>query len=265
VKVVKQHKSLSSRVSRETHRAAAARRPASIARRSPRDPDEIGNEVSRIVEEEAARLGFDFTAAFFSRMRMYATLLAVWGEKMSLTARSQDPADLAFHVIDSLMPLALAGNGELTTLERCLQPGREVLDLGSGGGFPGLVLASATRAHFTLCEARRKRTSFLIVAAEELGLFDLTVKRDRIVPSSFASAFDLVTTRALGDAGNFHGVAKAALRRGGLAMLYASPRQAADLATRRIAGFELVASPRYEVSRDGTAVERAIVLWRKAS
>ncbi len=262
--VVEQHNSLASRVSRETGRPSTSRRPPLTAKRRPRDPEEIGTEVSRLVEAEASRLGLELTAAFFSRMRMYATLLAVWGEKMSLTARPQDAVDLAFHVIDCLTPLALAEAGKLAALNRCLQAGREVLDLGSGAGFPGLVLASASRAHFTLCEARRKRTSFLVVTAEELGLFDLTVKGDHATPSSFAPVFDLVTTRALGDAGNFHGVARAALRRGGLAMLYASPRQAADLATRRIAGFELAANVPYELSRDRETVQRAILLWRKA-
>ena len=145
-----------------------------------------------------------------------------------------------------------------------LKPGMTVLDLGSGAGFPGLVLASAVRAHFTLCEARRKRTTFLRVVAEELGLFDLTVKGDHVTPASFDAAHDLVTTRALGDAGNFHGVARAALRRGGLAMLYASPRQAAELAERRIAGFELAASAPYEVARDRETVQRAILLWKRA-
>lgn len=261
--VVEQRRSFAPRVSRETRGTAMSRRPPLAARKRPRDPEEIGNEVSRIVEAETTRLGLELTAAFFSRIRMYATLLAVWGEKMSLTARPQDTADLAFHVIDSLTPMALAGNGRLDGLDRCLQAGREVLDLGSGAGFPGLVLASASRAHFTLCEARRKRTSFLTVTAEELGLFDLTVKGDHVTPSSFASAFDLVTTRALGDAGNFHGVARAALRRGGLAMLYASPRQANDLAARRVASFELAASAPYELSRDREIVQRSILLWRK--
>jgi 16S rRNA (guanine527-N7)-methyltransferase len=194
---------------------------------------------------------------------MYATLLAVWGEKMSLTARPQDATDLAFHIIDSLTPIRLAGSGKLAMLNSSLQAGKEVLDLGSGAGFPGLVLAAASRAHFTLCEARRKRTSFLIVTAEELGLFDLTVKGNHVTPSSFAPAFDLVTTRALGDAGNFHGLARAALRRGGFAMLYAGPRQAADFAAQRIAGFELAASVPYDLSRGRETVQRAIVLWRR--
>jgi len=249
-------------VSRET-RPAAGRR-ASTAGRHPRDPEAIGSEVHRIVQDEARRLGLDLTPAFFSRMRSYAVFLAVWGEKMSLTSRPQDPDDLAFHVTDSLMPIALADAGKLPGLSRALQSGGEVLDLGSGAGFPGLVLASASRAHLTLCEARRKRTSFLTVIAEELGLFDLIVKGDRVTPSTFSSVFDLVTTRALGDAGNFHGVAKAALRRGGLAMLYASPRQASDLAAKRIAGFELAASAPYELIRDREPVQRAILMWRKA-
>jgi 16S rRNA (guanine(527)-N(7))-methyltransferase RsmG len=255
--MVEQRKSY---VSRETR--TQSRRTSSAARRA-RDPEAIGNEVSRIVQEEAARRGLELSVACFSRMRAYASFIAIWGEKMSLTARPQDPGDLVFHVLDSLMPLTLVEAGKLSGLARILQPGKEVLDLGSGAGFPGLVLASATRAHFTLCEARRKRTSFLTVIAEELGLFDLTIKGDHVTPASFDAAYDLVMTRALGDAGNFHGVARAALRRGGLAMLYASPRQAAELADRRIPGFELAANAPYELARDRETVQRAILLWKR--
>src|SRR5579885_124195 len=180
-------------------------RRAGGAIRGARDPEALGNEVSHRVQEEVARRGLDLGVAFFSRIRAYASFLAIWGERMSLTARPQDPGALAFHTIDSLMPLALDQAGQLPGLAKSLQPGKEVLDLGSGAGFPGLVLASAVRAHFTLCEARRKRTTFLRVVAEELGLFDLTVKGDHVTPASFDAAHDLVTTRALGDAGNFHG------------------------------------------------------------
>src|SRR5579875_713362 len=249
-------------VSRETRRVPVQH--SSAVTRRPSDPESIGAEVSRIVQDEARALGLDLTPAFFSRVRSFAMFLAIWGEKMSLTSRPHDVDDLAFHVIDSLMPVALAASGKLPNLGRALQPGMEVLDLGSGAGFPGLVLASASWAHFTLCKARRKRTTFLTVTAEELGLFDLTVKGDRITPSTFSSAFDLVMTRALDGVNNFHTIAKAALKRGGLAMLYASPRQAADLTARRIVGFELAASAPYEVARRGETVPRAIVMWRKA-
>jgi 16S rRNA (guanine(527)-N(7))-methyltransferase RsmG len=248
-------------VSRETRRAFV-RRSSAVTRR-PRDPESIGAEVSRIVQDETLALELDLTPAFFARIRTFAMFLAIWGEKMSLTSRPHDADDLAFHVIDSLMPVALAALGKLPNFSRALQPGMEVLDLGSGAGFPGLVLASASRAHFTLCEARRKRTTFLTVTAEELGLFDLTVKGHRVTPSTFSSAFDLVMTRALDGADDFHTIAKAALKRGGLAVLYVSPRQAADLTARRIAGFELAASAPYELTRDRETVPRAIVMWRK--
>jgi 16S rRNA (guanine527-N7)-methyltransferase len=256
---------LTSDVSRETRSLSESKRKPAPASRRPRvlDPEAIGSAVSEIVQAEVLRLGFELPPVFFARIRMYGVLLAVWGEKMSLTARPSDPDDLAFHVIDSVMPLMMAERGKLRALAKAFTPGSEVLDLGSGAGFPGLVLAAASRAHFTLCESRRKRASFLAVTAEELGLFDLTVMGDRATPSSFEAKYDLVATRALGDAGDFHGVARAALKPGGIAMLYASPRQAAEVAESRAAGFRLVASDCYQLSRDGESVPRALVLWRR--
>ncbi|MBF6568449.1 MAG: class I SAM-dependent methyltransferase [Candidatus Binataceae bacterium] len=259
-------RALTSDVSRETRslpkskpiKSASARcRPGVL------DPEAIGSAVSEIVQAEVSRLDLELPPAFFARIRMYGVLLAVWGEKMSLTARPSDADDLAFHVIDSLMPYVMSDRGKIPALAKAFTPDSEVLDLGSGAGFPGLVLAAASRAHFTLCESRRKRASFLAVTAEELGLFDLTVMGDRATPRTFEAKYHLVTTRAVGDAGDFHAVARAALKPGGIAMLYASSRQAAEMAESQAAGLQLVTDDSYELSRDGESVRRALVLWRK--
>ncbi|MGH7906232.1 MAG: 16S rRNA (guanine(527)-N(7))-methyltransferase RsmG [Candidatus Binataceae bacterium] len=227
------------------------------------DPEQIGIAASRIVADEVVRLGAAVSSPFLSRIRKMTEMLAAWGAKTSLTASPDDPAELAFHVIDSLMPLVIAGREGPAALARVFTAGHEALDIGSGAGFPGLVLASASPAHFTLVESRRKRASFLSITAEELGLFDTTIRADRVSPSAFQPEYDLVMTRALGEAGDFHSIARAALRRGGFAMLYAGPKQGAAIAGESIAGFDDPANLPYELDRRGEKIKRIAIVWRR--
>ena len=106
---------------------------------------------------------------------------------MNLTAHPEDPEEIAFHVIDSVMPVVLASlNGPL---HGTFDKGSTVLDLGSGAGFPGLVLAAASPANFTLIESRRKRASFLQVARAEMRLIMSTsIRRARLLRHSTASS-----------------------------------------------------------------------------
>ena len=73
------------------------------------------------------------------------------------------------------MPVVLAMD-ESGTLSGEFAQGRRALDLGSGAGFPGLVLAAASSADFTLVESRRKRASFLQVAVGEMDLKNVTIE-----------------------------------------------------------------------------------------
>jgi len=143
------------------------------------------------------------------------TGVARWGAKMNLTAHPEQPEEVAFHIVDSLMPVILATE-QASILAGAFALGRTVLDLGSGVGFPGLVLAAAAPAQFTLVESRRKRASFLQVAAAEMGLKNVTVESGRAEQIELANQYDLVTARAFGDAATFLELAKQALKPDGL-------------------------------------------------
>lgn len=179
---------------------------------------------------------------------------------MNLTAHPEDPEEIAFHVIDSVMPLILAIDKssilgeEFAQGRKIFAPGRVVLDLGSGAGFPGLVLAAASPADFTLVESRRKRASFLTVAVAEMGLRNVTIEGRRAEQIGLEGQYDLVTARAFGDAAGWFALAARALRPGGLAMLYANPSQRLSLDLARIS---------YNVTRRGEKIHRILGLWRR--
>jgi 16S rRNA (guanine527-N7)-methyltransferase len=211
-----------------------------------------------IVARELADSGCEtfFRAGFLHRIETFATELARWGSKLNLTAAPDDPVEIAFHVIDSLAPLMLAQKAGPTVLAEAFASGTRVLDLGSGAGFPGLILAAACDAEFVLVEARRKRASFLSVTAAAMGLANVRVEASRADSTVLEPVFDLVTARAFAEPAIALQTAAAALRPGGLAMLYASPPQRPAIEAACAGDFEPPALLGYEVARGVTGVAR---------
>lgn len=201
--------------------------------------------------------------AFLDRIEKFAELLARWGAKMNLTAHPEDSEETAFHILDCLTPLVLESEPTSYHLKEGFALGKRVLDVGSGAGFPGLVLASASNAGFTLCEARRKRASFLKIASAEMRLTNVTVEPRHLSPADLDRDFDVVTSRALGPPAEFYRIAAAALRKGGIAILYANPAQRLDVADAHSVGLGAEVRVPYELRRGKTIVKRVLMLWRK--
>lgn len=119
----------------------------------------------------------------------HVRLLLAWNEAINLTAIT-DPAAIArLHVADSLAAVPL-----IATLRHAT-----ILDLGSGGGFPGLPLAAVLPdARVTLVESVGKKSAFLATAVTALGLagrVSVVTRRAETLP---ASRWDIVTARAVG-------------------------------------------------------------------
>ncbi len=204
-------------------------------------------------------------ASFSAKMATFATHLALWGQKINLTAAPTDPDEILFHVMDSLAPISIAAKQTDSILARALAPGRRLIDIGSGAGFPGLILAAATQIETTLVESRRKRASFLEAASLAMGLFDVTVAQSRITPASVSRGFDLITVRAVGVSPEFFTIASAALRPGGVAIAYLSAGQEVDREAAESAGLAELSSARYDMSRGDKRVARILALWLKES
>jgi len=93
-----------------------------------------------------------------SRLRAYESLLLRWSPKINLVSKSDLSHIRARHIDDSL---ALLPHIPANTTH--------AMDLGSGAGFPGLVLAIATEIPFTLIESDKRKAAFLTEAARELS------------------------------------------------------------------------------------------------
>jgi 16S rRNA (guanine527-N7)-methyltransferase len=104
-----------------------------------------------------------------AKLDTFLKLLCRWNGRINLVADSEPEAIRTRHIADSLqlLPLIPAGPGPMA-------------DLGSGGGFPGLILALATGREAHLVESDRRKAAFLTEAAARLGLAKVRVHPVRI-------------------------------------------------------------------------------------
>jgi 16S rRNA (guanine527-N7)-methyltransferase len=145
-----------------------------------------------VVREGAAALGIEVSDDNLAAYRTHLELLLQHNARAGLTSIT-DPADIAIkHFVDSLTCL----------LAREIAPGDCVADVGSGAGFPGLVLAVARpHAQYTLIESNRKRADFLREAISALSLSDVTVLAERAEHvgrlTAHRESYDLAVSRAV--------------------------------------------------------------------
>ncbi len=126
----------------------------------------------------------------------YLALLEKWNKVYNLTAVRDPQQMLTQHVLDCLAALpAFAGAAN-------------VLDVGAGGGLPGMVLAIwAARAQpamrVAMVDTVHKKTAFLTQARSELGLANVTVHTARVESLQVQQPFDVITSRAFAELKDF--------------------------------------------------------------
>ncbi|HYB91941.1 MAG TPA: RsmG family class I SAM-dependent methyltransferase [Candidatus Binataceae bacterium] len=200
---------------------------------------------------------------FFDRIERFTAVLVEWGARMNLTAAPGDDKEIFFHMLDSLAPAILSKRPDGGPLIGVFGPGRRILDIGTGAGFPGLILAAATEAQFTLVESRRRRSSFLAVAAGEMGLHNVTVEPIRATGYQPDGAYDAVVSRGVGAVGGFYEIASGALKHRGLAILYANEGQYIGVANAEAFGLGELNEAHYVVRRGDEEADRMLAIWRK--
>ncbi len=150
---------------------------------------------------DAEALGLVFEPGDLDRLQRFISLLYDANTRMNLTA-IRNPADgWNRHVLDSLTLLPWVHDA----VERARVDDREprLVDVGSGGGLPGLVLACVVpELSVTLVEATGKKARFLEEAAREIGLDRVSVLAERVENVGrdpvHRESHDLVTGRAVG-------------------------------------------------------------------
>ena len=137
-----------------------------------------------LLHRGVAALGLGMSPEDESALLRHAGLLRHWNRRLNLTAITDPAGVVVQHLLDSLAVAPWVRGGR-------------VLDIGSGGGFPGIPLAVALpEVRFTLLDSRGKRVEFLRHAAAALGLGNVAVVKARVEDYRPAEKFDTLVCRA---------------------------------------------------------------------
>ena len=137
-----------------------------------------------MTEEEARDRVAALMTRAMSRLDRYTALLLAENKRQNLIARSTEGSLWARHLLDSAQLIRFARAEDRTWL-----------DVGSGAGLPGIVLATADMWEVTLVEPRRRRTEFLETVITELQLTNVSVIAADV--RSVSGCFDVVSARAV--------------------------------------------------------------------
>jgi 16S rRNA (guanine527-N7)-methyltransferase len=221
-----------------------------VASHSPRSAAKLAADVTAdAVIVGAAELGLDLDARQGEQLARYAALLQRWNAVHNLTA-IENPADvLSHHLLDSLAIVPVLAP---LTAGRAVR----VLDVGAGGGLPGIPLAIAyPRAHVTLVDKVQKKVAFLTQAKLELGLTNIECVHAR-VETMRAEQFDLIVSRAFASLAEFVQLTRHLLAPGGWWCAMKGTLPQAELAVladampgARVVGTAKLAVPRLDAER----------------
>jgi 16S rRNA (guanine527-N7)-methyltransferase len=130
-------------------------------------------------------LGINVSRETLPRLAVYAALLEKWQAKINLVGPATLPDLWRRHFLDSaqLLPLLPAATGTLA-------------DLGSGAGFPGLVLAIMTDWRVHLLDSDQRKCAFLRQVAVDCGIVDRVTIHPKRIEQVTGLAADVVTARA---------------------------------------------------------------------
>ena len=146
-------------------------------------------------------LGLDLSDAVQRKLLAFRDLLLKWNKTYNLTALRDPEQAISHHLLDSLAILPHVGAGPL-------------LDVGSGGGLPGIPLAIArSELSVGMVDTVQKKASFLQQASIELGLKNVTVHHARV--EEMQGQYAQISSRAFAELGLFVSVTRHLLAPGG--------------------------------------------------
>lgn len=169
-----------------------------------------------LLESGCRDLGVDLGAAQRATLIRYLDLLYVWNKAAGLTTIRRTDA-VRLHLLDSLAALPAVGPGPC-------------LDLGTGAGLPGMVLAVALpKVEFVLAESNRRRCSFLLEAVRVLHVPNVRVAEGDVDALPRDPAFPLVISRAFRQPPEFLRIARGFVGAEGKVVLLMADPTIADL------------------------------------
>ena len=163
-----------------------------------------------------AALGIDLPGERQDKLLAFRDLLLKWNRTYNLTALRDPQQAISHHLLDSLVILPHIGGGPL-------------LDVGSGGGLPGVPLAIARPdLAVSLVDTVQKKATFLQQAAIELGLKNVTVHHALV--EEMQGQYAQISSRAFADLQRFASLTRHLLAPGGRWLALKGQRPDAEIA-----------------------------------
>lgn len=150
--------------------------------------------IKNIIEEKAETLGISVSPDLIVKLEVYAKELKEWNEKINLTAITDDEGIVVKHFIDSLMLLKYIDIPENS----------KIIDVGTGAGFPGLVIAAARPdVKVTLLDSTGKKLKVVNDIGEKMGLLNYEILNMRAEEAGqkkeYRELYDFATARAVAE------------------------------------------------------------------
>jgi 16S rRNA (guanine527-N7)-methyltransferase len=213
------------------------------------------------LSEGAAAVGVPLGKAELDLFALYHRELLLWNQRINLVSQQTSQEIVIRHFVDSLTPAPW--------IER---PDGLLIDIGSGGGFPGIPLRIVLpNMHLTLVESSRKKTSFLAHIVRTLCLDNVTVIRERVAAligeAACAGAYDTVISRAVFKLPELLRMASFFLKTDGLliALKGPDPQEEMDEAKMVLNATGMILTACRDSRLPGTNFSRKIIIYKRLS
>jgi 16S rRNA (guanine527-N7)-methyltransferase len=161
------------------------------------------SNMKTMLQQGLQQMNINLTVPQQLQLLAFVELLKKWNSTYNLTALRNDQDVISHHILDSL------------TLLPYVERARGLIDVGSGGGMPGIPVAIARPdLPVALLDANSKKTSFLQQAVIELGLSNVQVITAR-VEAMVGEQFDVITSRAFAELNDFVTITKQLMAKDG--------------------------------------------------
>ncbi len=204
--------------------------------------------MSATLADGLAELGIALPDAVQRQLLAFRDLLLKWNKTYNLTALRDPDQAISHHLLDSLAILPHVGAGPL-------------LDVGSGGGLPGIPLAIARpELAVAMVDTVQKKASFLQQASIELGLKNVTVHHARV--EEMQGQYAQISSRAFAEIGLFVSLTRHLLAPGGRWLAMKGVRPDAEL---RALAADVTVEAILPLTVPGLAAERHLIILKAGS
>ena len=144
--------------------------------------------MNSLIAEGLNELGFKNDPLLIEKLEIYLATLKKWNRVYNLTAIDEDSEIIVKHFLDSL------------SVNQYIQHSERILDVGTGAGFPGLILALFNpKKSFVLVDGVSKKISFLQEMIGKLNLKNAIAVHTKVEQYKVAEQFDMIISRAFAD------------------------------------------------------------------